>query len=208
MPDHRGAAAGDHRRDPADRRVRCLRWSKTAPPRGRHRPHPPGAARLPQGQEGPGHPHRDDHRRHHRSDRVRAWSPAARKTVDRGKVVASFCLGTRSSTITSTTTPFSFHPTEYVNDPNIISQQHKMVAVNTALEIDLTGQVCADSHRRQVLLRRRRAGGFQPRRGQAAGRQGHHRAALDRAGRRGFPHRHPPQPGRGRRHHAGACTTS
>jgi 4-hydroxybutyrate CoA-transferase len=40
---------------------------------------------------------------------------------------------------------FAFHPTEYVNDPFIISQQHKMVAVNTALEVDLTGQVCADS---------------------------------------------------------------
>ncbi len=40
---------------------------------------------------------------------------------------------------------FSFHPTEYVNDPSVISQQHKMVAINIALEIDLTGQVCADS---------------------------------------------------------------
>ena len=43
----------------------------------------------------------------------------ARKTVDRGKVVTSFCLGhARSSTISSTTIPsFAFHPTEYVNDP-------------------------------------------------------------------------------------------
>ncbi len=45
-----------------------------------------------------------------------------------------------------TTIPlFAFHPTEYVNNPIIINQQHKMVAINTALEIDLTGQVCADS---------------------------------------------------------------
>ncbi len=40
---------------------------------------------------------------------------------------------------------FSFNPTEYVNDPFVIGQQNKMVAINTALEVDLTGQVCADS---------------------------------------------------------------
>jgi acyl-CoA hydrolase/GNAT superfamily N-acetyltransferase len=40
---------------------------------------------------------------------------------------------------------FSFHPSEYVNDPFLISRQHKMVAINVALEVDLTGQVCADS---------------------------------------------------------------
>ncbi|MGD0649558.1 MAG: GNAT family N-acetyltransferase [Verrucomicrobiia bacterium] len=70
----------------------------------------------------------------------------ARKTLDRGKVVASFCLGTRKLYDYIDNNPvFSFRPTEYVNDPSIISQQHKMVAINTALEIDLTGQVCADS---------------------------------------------------------------
>jgi acetyl-CoA hydrolase len=37
------------------------------------------------------------------------------------------------------------HPTEYVNDPFIISQNEKMVAINSAIEVDLTGQVCADS---------------------------------------------------------------
>ncbi|MCP3938981.1 MAG: GNAT family N-acetyltransferase, partial [Actinomycetia bacterium] len=36
-------------------------------------------------------------------------------------------------------------PTEYVNDSHRISQQHEMVAINVALEVDLTGQVCADS---------------------------------------------------------------
>lgn len=70
----------------------------------------------------------------------------ARKTVDRGKVVASFALGTRKLYDFIDNNPvFAFHPTEYVNDPFIIRQQNKMVAVNTALEIDLTGQVCADS---------------------------------------------------------------
>jgi acyl-CoA hydrolase/GNAT superfamily N-acetyltransferase len=69
-----------------------------------------------------------------------------RKKVDKGKVVCSFCLGTKKLYDFIHDNPvFAFHPTEYVNDPHIISQQHKMVAINTALEIDLTGQVCADS---------------------------------------------------------------
>jgi acyl-CoA hydrolase/RimJ/RimL family protein N-acetyltransferase len=70
----------------------------------------------------------------------------ARKTLDRGKVVASFCLGSRRLYDYVDNNPvFSFHPTEYVNDPFVISRQDRMVAVNVALEIDLTGQVCADS---------------------------------------------------------------
>ena len=70
----------------------------------------------------------------------------ARKTLDRGKVVASFCLGTKKLYDYVDNNPaFSFQPTEYVNNPSIITQQHKMVAINMALEIDLTGQVCADS---------------------------------------------------------------
>ncbi|MBN2497735.1 MAG: GNAT family N-acetyltransferase [Deltaproteobacteria bacterium] len=68
------------------------------------------------------------------------------KSIDRGKVVASFCTGTRRLYDYIDNNPvFAFHPTEYVNDPFLIAQQHKMVAINVALEIDLTGQVCADS---------------------------------------------------------------
>ncbi|HOY59900.1 MAG TPA: acetyl-CoA hydrolase/transferase C-terminal domain-containing protein, partial [Verrucomicrobiota bacterium] len=70
----------------------------------------------------------------------------SRKTVDRGKIVASFCLGTKQLYEFIDNNPmFAFHPTEYVNDPHVISQQNKMVAINVALEVDLTGQVCADS---------------------------------------------------------------
>jgi len=68
------------------------------------------------------------------------------KTMDRGKVVASFCMGTKRLYDYINNNPhFSFRPTEYVNDPYIIGKQNKMVAINMALEIDLTGQVCADS---------------------------------------------------------------
>jgi RimJ/RimL family protein N-acetyltransferase/acyl CoA:acetate/3-ketoacid CoA transferase beta subunit len=70
----------------------------------------------------------------------------SRKTVDRGRVVTSFCLGTKRLYDYIHDNPtFAFHPTEYVNDPHTISMQHKMVAINVALEVDLTGQVCADS---------------------------------------------------------------
>jgi acyl-CoA hydrolase/GNAT superfamily N-acetyltransferase len=68
------------------------------------------------------------------------------KSIDQGKIVTSFCMGTRKLyDFVDNNEMFSFRRTEYVNDPMIIGQQNKMVAVNAALEVDLTGQVCADS---------------------------------------------------------------
>ena len=70
----------------------------------------------------------------------------AKKSLSRGKVVASFCMGSRRLYDYIDNNPFfEFYPTEYVNDPSIISQHEKMVGINVGLEIDLTGQVCADS---------------------------------------------------------------
>jgi acyl-CoA hydrolase/RimJ/RimL family protein N-acetyltransferase len=70
----------------------------------------------------------------------------AKKTLNRGKVVASFCMGSRKLYDYVDNNPFfEFYPTEYVNDINIISQHEKMAAINVGLEIDLTGQVCSDS---------------------------------------------------------------
>ncbi|MBF0187379.1 MAG: GNAT family N-acetyltransferase [Magnetococcales bacterium] len=70
----------------------------------------------------------------------------AKKSLDRGQVVASFALGSQRLYDYMDDNPiFSMHPTEYVNDITVIARQHRMVAVNTALEVDLTGQVCADS---------------------------------------------------------------
>jgi acyl-CoA hydrolase/RimJ/RimL family protein N-acetyltransferase len=70
----------------------------------------------------------------------------AKKNLNRGKVVASFCMGSkRLYDYLNNNHFFEFYPTEYVNDVNIISQHEKMVAINVGLEIDLTGQVCADS---------------------------------------------------------------
>jgi acyl-CoA hydrolase/RimJ/RimL family protein N-acetyltransferase len=70
----------------------------------------------------------------------------SKKSLNRGKVVASFCMGSQRLYDYIDNNPFfEFYPTEYVNDVNVISQHDKMVGINVGLEIDLTGQVCADS---------------------------------------------------------------
>lgn len=68
------------------------------------------------------------------------------KTLHPGKIVAGFILGTRRLFDFVHDNPiFELHPTEYVNDPFVIAQNDRMVAINSAIEVDLTGQVCADS---------------------------------------------------------------
>ncbi|MBZ0276471.1 MAG: 4-hydroxybutyrate CoA-transferase [Anaerolineae bacterium] len=70
----------------------------------------------------------------------------AAKTIHTGKVVAGFVLGSRKLYKYIHDNPiFELHPTEYVNDPFIIAQNDRMVSINSAIEVDLTGQVCADS---------------------------------------------------------------
>ena len=69
-----------------------------------------------------------------------------KKTLHRGKIVASFVIGTRRAFDFVDNNPFmEFHPNEYVNDPWVVARNDNMVAINSALSIDLTGQVCADS---------------------------------------------------------------
>jgi len=70
----------------------------------------------------------------------------SRKTIHRGKIVLSFVLGSKKLFDFVDNNPmFEFHPNKYTNDPWVISQNHKMVAINSALQVDITGQVCADS---------------------------------------------------------------
>jgi len=69
-----------------------------------------------------------------------------KKSLHRGKIVASFVIGTRRAFDFVDNNPFmEFHPNEYVNDPYVVARNDKMVAINSALAVDLTGQVCADS---------------------------------------------------------------
>jgi acetyl-CoA hydrolase len=68
------------------------------------------------------------------------------KTLHRGKMVASFTLGSKKAFDFLDNNPFvELHPSDYVNDPFVIAQNDKMVAINSALAVDLTGQVCSDS---------------------------------------------------------------
>lgn len=70
----------------------------------------------------------------------------ARKTLHPGKIIAGFILGTKRLYDWVDDNPIiELHPTEYVNDPFVIAQNDRMVCVNSAIEVDLTGQVCADS---------------------------------------------------------------
>jgi 4-hydroxybutyrate CoA-transferase len=70
----------------------------------------------------------------------------ARKTLHTGKIVAGFIIGSRRLYSWVDDNPLiELHPTEYVNDPYVIAQNDRMVAMNSAIEVDLTGQVCADS---------------------------------------------------------------
>jgi 4-hydroxybutyrate CoA-transferase len=70
----------------------------------------------------------------------------ARKTLHPGKMVAGFIIGTRRLYEWVDDNPLiELHPTEYVNDPFVIAQNERQVALNSAIEVDLTGQVCADS---------------------------------------------------------------
>ena len=70
----------------------------------------------------------------------------SKKSVNNGKIVASFCMGSKRLYDYIDDNPFfEFYPTEYVNDIQTISGHDKMVGINVGLEIDLTGQVCSDS---------------------------------------------------------------
>jgi len=70
----------------------------------------------------------------------------ARKTFHPGKIVAGFLFGTKRLYDFVDNNPLiELHPTDYVNDPFNIARNEKMVAINAAVQIDLTGQVCADS---------------------------------------------------------------
>src|SRR5512145_2538493 len=73
------------------------------------------------------------------------------KTLHRGKIISSFVLGSRKTFRFLDNNPFvEFHPSDYVNDPFVIAQNEKMVAINSAIAVDLTGQVCADSMGRSI----------------------------------------------------------
>jgi acetyl-CoA hydrolase len=70
----------------------------------------------------------------------------AEKCIHPGKITAGFLIGTRRLYRWVNNNPMvDLQRTEYVNHPFTIAQNKKMVAINSAIEVDFTGQVCADS---------------------------------------------------------------
>ena len=69
-----------------------------------------------------------------------------KKGFNNGKIICSNAIGTQDLyDLLDNNSVVEFHPSKYVNDPRIISQNRKMVAMNIGKEIDLTGQVAADA---------------------------------------------------------------
>jgi acyl-CoA hydrolase/GNAT superfamily N-acetyltransferase len=70
----------------------------------------------------------------------------SRKTADRGKTVTSFCMGSRDTYDFIDGNPtIEFKTIDYTNDPVVIARQEHMCAINSVLQIDLTGQATAES---------------------------------------------------------------
>lgn len=70
----------------------------------------------------------------------------ARKKIDRGKIVASFLMGSRRVfQFANRNRMLRMREVAYTNDPFRIARNPKVVAINSAIQVDLTGQVCADS---------------------------------------------------------------
>jgi len=68
------------------------------------------------------------------------------KGIHTGKTITSFCFGNHKLYNYIDNNPhIEFHPSEYVNNPAVIAQNNKMIAINSAIEVDLTGQVVSDS---------------------------------------------------------------
>lgn len=69
-----------------------------------------------------------------------------KKSINRGKSICAFCWGDKEFNQYIHRNPgIQMLPLSYVNDPNTIARNDNMVSINSALEIDLTGQVCSES---------------------------------------------------------------
>lgn len=69
-----------------------------------------------------------------------------KKTLHPGKVIATFVLGSQELYSYVHNNPqFELHPCDYTNNPFVVAQNDNMVAINSAIEVDITGQVCSDS---------------------------------------------------------------
>ncbi len=69
-----------------------------------------------------------------------------KKIIHQGKIIVTFLMGSRAFYDWVDDNPMiEMHPVDYTNNPQVIARNQKMIAVNSALEVDLLGQVCADT---------------------------------------------------------------
>ena len=128
----------------------------------------------------------------------------AAKERNRGKIVTSFLMGSpRLYAFVHDNPMVEMRPVDFTNDTHVIRSFSRMVSINSAIEVDLTGQVVADSIGHTMYSGRRRADGLHPRRGTGVRGPFRHRAAVDRRRRDGLPDRRCPARGRRRRHDPG-----
>jgi 4-hydroxybutyrate CoA-transferase len=70
----------------------------------------------------------------------------AKKTLHKGKIVITFLMGSRNFYTWLDDNPMiEIHTVDYTNDPAVIARNKKMISINSALEVDLLGQICADT---------------------------------------------------------------
>ena len=127
-----------------------------------------------------------------------------KKTLLPNRTVASLCMGSEKIYEYLRDNPsFYFRSSDFVNDPTVIARNDHLISISSALEVDLTGQVCTDSMGHLFLQRHWGPGRLYPGKRHVQGRIFHHRPAIHRPERQGLPHRAPVKQRRGRGHHPG-----
>ena len=197
--------------------ARAHRQARRRPDRGRldaadgHRRDPRRRPPLPAGEAGPRHPHRDVLRRRGRAVRERGRHRARPRRSTAARSSPPSCSARRRRFDFLDNNPFvEFHPTEYVNDPFVIAQNDKMVAINSAHRRSTSPARSAPTRSGRTIY-----SGFGGQvdfiRGAARSRGGQadHRPALHGEGRRASPASWTTlSRGRGGGHHAGPTSTT
>ena len=147
-------------------------------PAARHRRHPRRRAALPAREERPRHPQRDVQRGRRRPlRRGRHHQRAARPCTATRWWRPSSWARAACTTSSTTTRPSTCSRSTIVNDPYVIGQNDNVVAINSAIQVDLMGQVVADTMGAGAVHRHRRPGRLRARRRPQPRRQGDHRPA-------------------------------
>ena len=115
------------------------------------------------------------------------------KTKHAGRIIASFCIGTkRLYDLVRDNPQVQFYPTEHVNNPTVIAANDRMVSINSAVQVDITGQVMRGFERLPDIERYRRLRGFHGGYAHVRKRKAHRGHAFHQQGWETVPHRDTP----------------